>query len=77
MVEEFAAFMFKTRQVRSFEDKMGLGNSAVLLARYTLAQKVFPKIGYAEWQGFSSAELREKAKPISEGLAVEPAPCAE
>ena len=69
MAEEFAAFMFKTRQYRSRADKTGLGDSAVLLARYTLTQKVFPKIGYASWQGLSGAELRERAKPFSERLA--------
>ena len=69
MAQEFAVFMFKTRLYRSREDRMGLGDSAVLLARYTLAQKIFPKLGYQAWQGLSTAELQVKAKPFSEVLA--------
>ena len=68
-MKEFAVFMFTTRQNRSREERSGLGDSAVLLARYTLAQKVFPKLGYEGWQGLSTAELREKAKPFSQQLA--------
>ena len=69
MIEQFAAFMFKTRQVRSSDSRTGLGDSAVLLARYTLAQKVFPRMGYAGWQGLSAAELKDKARPYSQLLA--------
>ena len=65
MFEEFAVFLFKTRQVRSIAGKTGLGDSAVLLARYTLCQKVFPMLGYEDWQGLSHGELKEKAKPYS------------
>ena len=69
MMEEFAVFLFKTRrQYRSREEKTGLGDSALLLARYTLAQRVFPKL-YEAWQDLSVAELRERAKPFSAMLA--------
>ena len=69
MAEEFGVFMFNTRQYRSREDKVGLGDSASLLARYTLAQKVFPKLGHASWQDLSAAKMRELAKPFSDTLA--------
>ena len=70
MAEEFATFHLKTRQNRSRNDRAGLGDSSLLLARYTLGQiKVFVKLGYSDWQGLSDAELREKAKPFSERLA--------
>ena len=69
MVEEFTVFMFKFRQLRSSADKAGLGDSSVLLARYTLGQKVFPVMGYSDWQGQSAAELRTKSKPFSDKLA--------
>ena len=69
MAEEFTVFMFKFRQLRSSADKTGLGDSSVLLARYTLGQKVFPALGYSDWQGHSAAELRTKSKPFSDKLA--------
>jgi hypothetical protein len=69
MAEEFTVFLFKFRQLRSSADKSGLGDSALLLARYTLGQKVFPTLGYSEWQGHSAAELRVKSKPFSDKLA--------
>ena len=34
-----------------------------------MVQKVFPKLGYEGWQGLSTAELSEKAKPFSQQLA--------
>jgi hypothetical protein len=35
MFEEFAVFLSKTRQLRSITGRTGLGDSALLLARYT------------------------------------------
>lgn len=68
MVEEFTVFMFKTRQKRSAAGKQGLGDSAPLLARYALAQLVFPKMGYKGWEGLTRIEMKVKAQPFSAAI---------
>ena len=65
MVEDFAVFMATTRQTRSLEGRVGLGDSAALLARYTLGQMVFPMLGYESWQGLSRVELKLKSAPFA------------
>ena len=70
-LEEFAAFMFKTRQLgtqRRQEPRPLTGRGARRQrsddsAVHPGTEGLFPKIGYEGWQGPSAAELRERVQP--------------
>jgi len=68
MVEEFTTFMFTTRQRRSKVGRTGLGDGAPLLARYTLAHKVFVELDYKGWSGLSRSDMKVKAQPFAEAI---------
>ena len=63
MVRQFAVFLYKKRLKRSRVDREGLGDSAEVLTRFTLAYYVFPEMGYDGWANLSHTELKEKAAP--------------
>lgn len=63
MARQFAVFLYKKRLKRSRIDREGLGDSAEVLTRFTLAYYVFPEMGYNGWANLSHTELKEKAAP--------------